>query len=230
MNKLALLAALPLGLLGCSSQPDPPKPASAPEASVPAPSPMAAAASKAWQASYAAESAGNFEAALNALSDLPSPQSAGYLASYRRGWLQYRLGRHGDAVAAYSTAMLLEPGSIEARVARLAPLVAQSKWPEVVSDAEEVLKRDPENYLALSRLAFAQYSQDNFAEAEQLYRRVAELYPSDIDARSGLAWALLRLGKPKDAASLFTQVLEVSSTHTMAQRGLHAATRSKRSK
>ena len=231
MKRLALLAALLLGTSMCSSEADHAKAELLrDDQAAPQPSATSVAASRAWQSSYVAETAGNFEAALAALAELPSPQSAGYLACYRRGWLQYRLGRNADSVAAYRTAVLLEPVGVEARVAQLAPLIAQSKWPEVVALAEDVLKRDPQNYLALSRLAYAKFSLQSFSESEQLYARVLELYPSDVEARSGLAWVTLRLGKQKEAAALFTQVLEVSNNHTLAARGLYEATSRKKPK
>jgi tetratricopeptide (TPR) repeat protein len=227
MNKLALLAAWLLGTSGCSSGAEPAKAELLRDEGAPQPSAASVAASKAWQSSYAAETAGNFEAALAALAELPSPQSAGYLASYRRGWLQYRLGRHADSVAAYRTAVLLEPAGIEARVAQFPPLIAQSKWPDVASLAEDVLKHDAQNYMALSRLAYAKYNLQSYSESEQLYQRVVEMYPSDVEARSGLAWVDLRLGKHKEAAALFAQVLEVTTNNTLVARGLYEASRKK---
>jgi tetratricopeptide (TPR) repeat protein len=227
MNKLALLAVLLMGTATCSSEADHAKAELLHDEAVPQPSAASIAASRAWQSSYAAETAGNFEGALSALAELPSPQSAGYLASYRRGWLQYRLGRQADAVAAYRTAVLLEPAGVEARVAQLAPLIAQSKWPEVVALAQDVLKRDPQNYLALSRLAYAKFNLQSYSESEQLYARVVESYPSDTEALSGLAWVELRLGKQKEAAAHFSQVLEVTTNNTLAARGLYEASRKK---
>jgi protein O-GlcNAc transferase len=186
--------------------------------------PSKSASARAWQASYAAEAAGNFEEALNALTQLSAPQRETYLANYRRGWLLYRLGHHAESAAAYGAASAIEPASIEARVAMLVPLMALSKWNDVVAVAQEVLKRDPENYLAMQRLAFAKFSTQHFPEAETLYRHLAKLYPSDIELRSSLAWAILRMGKLKEAAALFNTVLEVSPTHVSATAGLKEAT------
>jgi tetratricopeptide (TPR) repeat protein len=179
--------------------------------------------SSAWQASYDAETAGKFEQALDELKRLPAPQRDAYLANYRRGWLYYRLGRLAQSVASYVAAVNLEPASIEARVAVLLPMMALEQWRDVELTAQEVLKRDPENYLARQRLAFAKYSTKHFSEAEVLYRRLLVLYPSDVEMRAGLGWTVLGMGKAKDAAALFNQVLEVSSAHAGATRGLQAA-------
>jgi tetratricopeptide (TPR) repeat protein len=218
MNKLILITSLLLGSSTCGADADLAR-ADRPHAADPIPQANKLAA-HAWQTSYAAEAAGNFQGALDALAQLPSPQSAGYLASYRRGWLQYRLGKYADSVAAYNTAILLEPANVEARVAQLASLVALSKWNDVINAAPEVLRRDPENYLTLQRLAFAKFNTQHYPEAEQMYRHLVQLYPSDVDMRAGLAWAALRMGKQKEAQTLFADVLELSPSHVSAQAGL----------
>jgi tetratricopeptide (TPR) repeat protein len=231
MNKLIVLTALALGSSACAAEAEPAKAnpprteESIPRQSIPRPDEQAA---HAWQTSYAAESAGDLQGALTALAQLPAPQSTGYLASFRRGWLQYRLGKYADSVAAYNIAILLEPANVEARVAQLASFMALSKWNDIIQAAPEVLRRDPENYLALQRLTFAKFNTQHFAEAEQMYRHLVQLYPSDIEMRAGLAWTLLRMGKQKEAQALFAEVLELSPHHASAQAGLKAASMQRR--
>jgi tetratricopeptide (TPR) repeat protein len=186
--------------------------------------PGGSAAARAWKASYTAEASGQLQAAVAALDELPSPQRDGYLANFRRGWLLYRANQHAESVAAYKLAAMAEPASIEARVALLLPLMALSRWDDVAALADDVLKRDPENYLALQRLAFAKFSSEHFPEAEVVYRRLVEHYPSDIEMRAALGWVAYRMGKQREAATLFKQVLELSSDHPSAQAGLRAAT------
>jgi len=182
------------------------------------------AAARVWKASFLAEGAGQFQAALDALGELPASQRDGYLASFRRGWLLYRLSRHAESVAAYKAAAMAEPASIEARLGLLLPLMALTRWNDVAALAEDVLKRDPENYLALSRLAFAKFSSEHFPEAEVLYRRLVQQYPSDVEMRAALGWVVFRMGKQKEAVALFKQVLELSAEHASATAGLRAAT------
>jgi tetratricopeptide (TPR) repeat protein len=177
----------------------------------------------AWEASYNAEVAGKLEAALSALSELPSQQRNGYRADYRRGWLLYRLGRYAESVTAYRSAVSKEPAAVEARLALLLPLTALTKWSELAQVCEAVLKVDPENYLALQRLALAKFSGQRFAEAEALYRRILVLYPSDIEMRAGLGWTVLRMGRQAQAAALFSEVLDVAGSHPSATQGLRVA-------
>ena len=174
----------------------------------------------AFQRSYEEEAAQHWDRALEALDALPSPQKAGYLAELRRGWLLYQAGRHADAVGAYGRAATLEKSSIEARVGALAPLLALRRWADVESGCRDVLQRDPANYLAGVRLAFAVFSVGRFAEAEELYRKTMLYYPSDADIRAGLAWSLLKLGKRNDARKAFLEALESAPRSQLALDGL----------
>lgn len=232
MKKRALLTTLVLSTLTCVPDQDPIAKADRPrdEAAEVPPEPTLSVASRVWQASVVAETAGNFEAALSGLAQLPSPQREGYLASFRRGWLLYRLGRYADSVAAYNVAVTLEPAGVEARVALTMPLMALTKWDDVARAAQDALKRDPENYLANSRMALAKFSTQHYAEAELLYRHLVQLYPADVEMRASLGWTLLRMGKQKEAAELFSQVLEIAATHVSAAVGYREATSHKKGK
>jgi tetratricopeptide (TPR) repeat protein len=229
MRYVLPITAILLGTLTCGPDAEPAQADRRHDAGKPEDAATVSAASRVWKASYAAEAAGQFQVALSALTELPSPQRDGYLASFRRGWLLYRLNQHAESVAAYKLAAMAEPDSIEARVALLLPLMSLTRWNDVAALAEDVLKRDPENYLALQRLAFAKFSSEHFPEAEVLYRRLIAHYPSDIEMRAALGWVTLRMGKQKEAISLFKQVLDVSSEHVSATAGLRvaAATRKK---
>jgi tetratricopeptide (TPR) repeat protein len=231
MKKRLLLMTLLLGSLSCQPNKDQAdKAGPSGDAGQAMPSPTQAAATRVWAASVAAEFAGKFDEALNALTQLPSPQREGYLASYRRGWLLYRLGRYAESSAAYNVAIALEPSGIEARVALMAPQMALTKWDDLANTAQEVLKRDPENYLALKHLAFAKFSTQRFAEAEALYRQLVQLYPGDVEMRVSLAWTVLRMGKQKEALDLFSQVLEIAPSHVSAAVGYREASAHRKGK
>lgn len=223
--KLVLpMTVIMLGTLTCGPDAEPAMADRRHDAGKPFESPSSSPTAQAWKASYTAEAAAQFQAAVNALEQLPGPVREGYFASFRRGWLMYRANQFAESVAAYKLAAQLEPASIEARVALLLPLMSLNRWNDVIALGEDVLKRDPENYLALQRLAFAKYSSQHFPEAEVLYRRLIEHYPSDIETRAALGWVVLRMGKTKEAAALFTQVLEFSADHASATAGLKVAT------
>ena len=86
-----------------------------------------------------------------------------------------------------------------------------------------LLKIDPASYLGNLRLAFAVYNLGRYPEAATLYRRLGEMYPSDVDVRDGLGWSLLKMGKPAEAAVELRAVLEVAPRNALALDGMKAA-------
>jgi tetratricopeptide (TPR) repeat protein len=176
-----------------------------------------------FQESYDQESLGKNQEALAALDKLSPDKSGSYLANLRKGWLQYRLGKNGPAVEAYTKAITLAPRAVEPRLGILLPLLAEKQWLAAEKNAREVLKLDPENYLATLRLAFALYSQNKFAESQPLYQKLVDAYPGDPEVRSGLGWALLKLNKTKEAVAVFRALLEFAPKNVLAQQGLAAA-------
>ncbi|MDC0682867.1 MULTISPECIES: tetratricopeptide repeat protein [Sorangium] len=176
-----------------------------------------------FQLSYDAEAAGKVQDALAALDRLPAPQKDGYVAELRRGWLYHKLGRNKEAVDAYGRASALEPRSVESRVGALLPQMALRRWADVEATARKALQLDPANYLASLRLAFALYNLARYPEAATIYGRLAEMYPSDVEVRSGLGWSLLKMGKGGDAARELRRVLDIAPKHALARDGLRAA-------
>jgi tetratricopeptide (TPR) repeat protein len=176
-----------------------------------------------FQRSYDSEALGKLQDAVTALDALPAPQHDGYVAQLRRGWLLYRLGKHAESIDAYAKAIAQEPRSVEARVGVLLPAMALRRWADVESGAREALRLDPGNYLANLRLAFAMYNLGRHAESAAVYKRLAEGYPSDVEVRAGLGWALLKSGKAAEAAAEFRSVLEVAPKNALALDGWKAS-------
>lgn len=175
-----------------------------------------------FQKSYDSEAQGKVGDALAALDAMPGSARDGYVAQLRRGWLLYKLGKNVEAIDAYTKAIAIAPRSVEARVGVLLPAMALRRWADVEGGAREALKLDPGNYLANLRLAFAVYNLGRYPEAAGLYKKLAESYPSDVDVRGGLGWALLKSGKAADAAVEFRTVLDVSPRNALAADGLKA--------
>lgn len=203
-------------------------PTAPPVAEAPAPSAVVAPAvvmstsGKAFQQSYDEEAVGKNDAALTTLDTLPSPQRDGYTAQLRRAWLLHKLGKSADAIAAYTKAIALEPGSIEARIGMTLPQMALRRWADVEATSREILGRDPANYTASLRLAYAVYNQGKFAESEGLYQKLLALYPSDVDVRAGLGWSMLKNRRAAEAARVFGDLLDIAPRNTLALEGQKA--------
>lgn len=185
--------------------------------SVPAAS---AAGDEALVQSYDFEAAAKLREALAVLDQLPPERRVSYLGWARRGWLQYRLGLHAESVESYRKAIALSPQAVEPRLGIMLPQLALHRWADAELIAKEVLRADPMSYLATLRLAFVYYSQHRYAESTALYKRLRDLYPSDTDVRSGLAWGLLKSGKAQEAAREFRDLLAINPRLSTAREGL----------
>lgn len=173
-----------------------------------------------YRRSYALEAAGSPAAALAAMDAMEPAQAADYVFNLRRGWLLYLGGRYAEAVAAYGKAIDLEPRAVEPRLGQMLPLMAARRWREVERQGAEVLTIMPGEFTALSRLAFAAYSQGRFTEAEGLYRRALAAFPASVEMRAGLGWTLLKLARPREARVELTRALQVAPDHASASQGL----------
>lgn len=178
--------------------------------------------SELFQQSYDREAGGKFQEALAVLDRLTPPRKESYLATLRRGWLLYRLGRYAESVEAYQRAITAAPQSIEARVGLLLPQQALKHWSESEATAKAVLAIDPQSYLANLRLAYTLYNLGRFTEAATLYGQLKDHYPSDPEPRSGLGWSLLKQARTAEAAREFRELLAIQPKHLLGKQGLDA--------
>lgn len=73
---------------------------------------------------------------------------------------------------------------------------------------EELEEREDSRINALQNLGNLQLFTEQFGEAEQTFRRLTELQPDNVQARSSLAAALARQGRQADAMQVYTELLE----------------------
>jgi tetratricopeptide (TPR) repeat protein len=173
-----------------------------------------------YRESYVLEAKRDYVGALAKVRDARAAGGNSYFSAIRAGWLAYLQGDFRASIASYSEAVSTEPKAIEAKLGLTLPLLAQRNWRELERACVAALASDPRNATALARLGVAQYNGGNFAAAESTYRRLMEDYPSEMDYRTGLGWALLKQGKNGDARPIFESVLAVSPDNVNAKAGL----------
>lgn len=173
-----------------------------------------------YRESYVLEAKRDYIGALARVREARAGGGNAYFAAIRLGWLSYLQGDYAAAIASYSEAVAAEPKAIEAKIGLTLPLLAQRNWRELDRASTAVLAVDPHNATALARLGLARYNSGNYAGAESMYRKLADDYPSEMDYKTGLGWAMLKQGKNGDAKALFEAVLAVSPDNTNAKAGL----------
>ena len=173
-----------------------------------------------YRESYALEAKRDYPGAQARMKDVVREGGTTYFATLRSGWLSYLAGDLPGAIASYRAAIAAEPKAVEPRLGLTLPLLAARNWKDLEVASRDVLALDAHNATALARLAAAQYYGANYAGAESSYRQLTGDYPSDLDYKTGLGWALLKLGRTADARQIFTAVLAVSPDNTNAKAGM----------
>ena len=123
-----------------------------------------------------------------------------------RGFARYRLQKYADAIADLRAAATGEPG-------RLKPIR------EVVS-IPGTGRYWPIRYNAGSTLAWAHFRRGNMQLAAAQFRAVLKMYPSWIDALTGLGYSLHKMGDRAGALSSFRQALLISPGYPDAWQGI----------
>lgn len=172
----------------------------------------------AFSKSYAHEKNGDFSAAMDELKSVLDESS--YETNLRLGWLNYNAGLFDESIIFYVTAQTLKPYSEEARFGLILPKAALGKWDDVIELYNKILEVNPQNTVALYRLALVYYGRKNYSKAQPLFKKVVDLYPFGYDGLLMLAWNSYFLGKNNDAKILFNKVKLYDPTDASASEGL----------
>lgn len=171
-----------------------------------------------WTESYRLERLYQYDAALTALNSVGSGNE---LALLRRGWLNYLKGANSKAIEYYQKAINLNKQSLDAQLGIILPLLAQQRWREAASYANQVLKVAPWNYYAHIRLMITEQALKQWQQLEKHARAVSAHYPTDTDALVFQARANQHLGNTGEATRLYKKVLELVPENNEAKQLLH---------
>ncbi len=94
---------------------------------------------------------------------------------------------------------------------------------EQLDIAIERYLREPNNTEARRLLAHSAYNADDYAESARQYRWIADRYPTDLDARIGLAKAEMRLGHHSTEVHEYRAALLIQPGNSTALAGLAVA-------
>ncbi len=173
-----------------------------------------------YRQSYQAEAKGKPGEALQAIRQIEAQVGGSYFVHARTAWLAYLAGRHAESVAAYEKAIAAAPKAIEPRLGLTAPLLTLKQWRKLERACRDLLKLDPKNAVGRARLAHAHYMVGNYPDSATRYRSLVAEYPADLNHRTGLGWALARMGRGKEAKTQFAAVLAVSPDNPNAKQGM----------
>ena len=178
--------------------------------------------SRLYDASFQAETDGNYPKALNSVLQIIRSDTKNYIATLRAGWLFYMNRQYKSSVNYYKKANRLKPKAIEPLLGMSLPLMALKEWGSAEMITKRVIKKDPWNYPAASRLALIYYYEGKYGDAKNSYQKLLQLYPGNIEMQLGLAWTYVKMGQKNNASTLFNRILTVQSKNVTALAGIDA--------
>jgi tetratricopeptide (TPR) repeat protein len=151
-----------------------------------------------------AQASGHLGMVLQA-NDLDQPAVPAYRRAVRLdpkdfGWRYYlalcleKTGSLDQALASVSEGLRIRPDYAPAILKRAELLLKLGRPPESAAVLEPFLAKNPDSARALYFLGRVKFAQQNFAAADDLYRRAAQAYPAFGSAWFGLAETSKRLG------------------------------------
>lgn len=182
--------------------------------------PARAVETDSWARSLALEAKGDFQGAEEALAFQSGVRPRDEFILLRLGWLRYENKKYNASLHAYEAAIHANPLSIDARLGKSLPLLAQQKWREASGALQRVLELSPWDYTAHQRLMATQEALGQWEELRDHAEEVALRYPADAAVWSYLARAQAHLGDIAAARTAYRKALHRYPSNAEALRFL----------
>lgn len=128
---------------------------------------------------------------------------------FKLGNAYFELRQFDNAVSAYTQALSFDESLARASY-NLAQVYLESGRIEEARDIlDDLLEDDPDNSIVLSTLGWAYYLEGELERALEVYRRVHERLPGDVDALYNKAALLRRLDRHEEALEAFLELQEL---------------------
>ncbi|MCY4486481.1 MAG: tetratricopeptide repeat protein [Deltaproteobacteria bacterium] len=130
--------------------------------------------------------------------------------------------RNAEAIEAMARALRLDPalpvaGTLHVLLGRAQQ--ALGKTEAAAEHHERALDHDPRQQEALDRLAMIRFQQRRYADALELYRRLAEAVPTGAQTHANIGATLYHLGRPGEALTSFERALSLKPDLEGARKG-----------
>ncbi len=171
----------------------------------------------AYYKSYNYEKIQNYSDAVNTLMPVYNEFPNTYTVNLRLGWLYYLSTNYANAISHYDRSIKISPYSLEAKLGRLLPLLAQHRYGEVEKEAFQILNVDYYNYYGNLRLAYALRMQQKFDVAVKITQKMLAIYPIDVQFLTEFALGKIGLGETDEAMAVFSNILILDPENVTAK-------------
>jgi tetratricopeptide (TPR) repeat protein len=154
-----------------------------------------------------------YDRALELFNQAAAADPKDYAAHFQLALAYSLLGRDGDAIPQYKTALELHPGLYEAQLNLGLSLLRTNHPAEAAEQFRAATEQRPTEFRPALGLAQALYNTDRFPEAEAAYRKAVALDARSAAAESGLAMSLIRQKLADDAATHVQQAFVLDRSY-----------------
>lgn len=137
-------------------------------------------------------------------------------AHYNRGVELDNLGRHAEAVGAYSEAVRLKPDYAAAYTNMGIDLAKLDRWDDAVHAYRAAIQERPEYADAHYNFGLTLAGLRRWADALDAFREAARLDPADTDALYNAGLMLNLLGRHKEALAAYGSTVRIKPDHADA--------------
>ncbi len=89
-------------------------------------------------------------------------------------------------------------------------LLAEKRAEEVIKKVKEVLRRDPNNFIAMNLAGEAYWLQDNYERAKEIFEEALKIANKNYHIMTNLGFTLMKLNKPKEAKEILEKSLSLN--------------------
>jgi tetratricopeptide (TPR) repeat protein len=167
--------------------------------------------------SYALESKGDYAQSIAKMAKVFDENKSDYFINYRMGWLFSMNKKYENSTEHYEKAAQASPKSLEPWLALSSLDMNLGLYAKVIAVSEEILKRDPANYLGLQRFITACIKLQKFEQALPKVNNALAFYPIDAIFLEQKGYLLNQLNKPAEAKKVLGTLLLISPTNAYAK-------------
>ena len=124
-----------------------------------------------------------------------------------------RLGVHEDADFLLETAIELDPDNPQLRIDHVQVLRKRQKYEAALTQAEALLKHDPQSPVFKSIYAIEAMQAGNYDEALEIFDEVLRALPDDLATLTSQGHALKTAGRTEEAIASYRRAVEVNPLH-----------------
>ena len=126
--------------------------------------------------------------------------------------VDFRHGRHEEAITGYQLALQMEPGNSEAMRGLARTYRAASRTADAEATYKSAIARSPEYWGGHNDLGAFYHSTGRYPEAEASFRRMIALVPDSYAGYRNLGGVLYSMGRVDDAIAMSQKSLELKPT------------------